>query len=59
MAVVTTSTLRHTKLWSEQHHQQTSNQFLQAGCPSHVAKPNSLKALKAQQNRLCFASVIK
>ena len=43
--VVTTGAIRHAKLQSECHHQQTNIQFLQAGCPSYRIT-NIVKALK-------------
>jgi len=45
VVVVTARTVMHTKLQSNQHHQQTNAQFLQAGCPS-CCPTNTVKALK-------------
>jgi len=43
--VVTTEAIRHAKLESQYHHQQTDNQlFLQAGCPT-CRPTNSVGAL--------------
>ena len=41
----TTGAISRAKLQSNHHHQQTINQFLQAGCPS-CCPTNSVKALK-------------
>jgi len=43
--VVTTAAIRHEKLQSKCHHQQTNTQFLQAGCPSSCPT-NNVKVLK-------------
>jgi len=43
-AVVTTGAIRHAKLQSTGHHQQTNTQFLQAGCPS--CRPTNIGGLK-------------
>ena len=47
--VVTTGAIRHAKLQSKCHHQQTNTQFLEAVCPS-CRQTNSVKAL----NRKCL-----
>ena len=49
--VVTTGAIRHAKLQSRCHHQQTNTElFLQAGCPS-CRPTNSVKALKGNASK--------
>jgi len=48
--VVTTGAISRAKIHSNHDHQQTNNQFLQAGCPS--CRPTySVKALKGNSNK--------
>jgi len=49
--LVTAGAIKHAKLQSNHHHQQTDTNFLQSGCPS-CRPTNSVKAVKGNSTAL-------